>query len=98
MKAERDGMGPMLPKDIGVGRAETLATLDRLLAKSRNRKTLLAAMEARLEENPALFFRKVVMPLLPRDTTLSVESDGVLEWRSLPTEKPVSNAQKDGPR
>ena len=65
------------------GRAQALAVLDRLVAGKKSQKAIIAALEERLQENPLLFFRKVVMPLLPRDETPSADFDGVVEWRSL---------------
>lgn len=70
------------PKGSCGGRMKALAELDRLLARSKNRKLLAKALEAEFREDPARFFKAVIMPLLPRDAKVAVES-GVIEWRSL---------------
>jgi hypothetical protein len=60
-----------------------LAVLDRLLAKGRTRKKLMEALEQEFQANPVRFFRTVVMPLLPRNDSLSFDRPGVVQWRSL---------------
>ncbi len=65
------------------GRARALAELDRILAKSENQKAMMTALEKELRANPFRFFRTVVMPLLPRDATLAVDGQGLVQWRSL---------------
>ena len=56
------------PKGSGSGRAQTLATLDRLLAKAGNQHKLEQALEAELDANPVTFFRTLVVPLITRET------------------------------
>ena len=59
------------------------ASLDRLLAKKKNQKALIYALEKDLQADPVRFFRTVIMPLLPRESKLSFDHDGVIQWRSL---------------
>ena len=60
-----------------------LASLDTLLGKKKNQKALMAALEKDLLRDPVRFFKTVIMPLLPREAKLSLDHDGIVEWRSL---------------
>jgi len=71
------------PKGSYGGRIMALASLDRLLAKKKNQKALMNALERDLQADPVRFFRNVIMPLLPREARLSLDKDGVIQWRSL---------------
>lgn len=71
------------PKGCCGGRIRALAGLDRLLARKKNQKALIAALEEDLLADPVRFFKTVVMPLLPREAKLSVDHAGVIQWRSL---------------
>lgn len=71
------------PKGSYGGRIQALAALDRLVARKKNQAALTRALEAELLEDPVKFFKTVIMPLLPREAKLSVDHDGVIEWRSL---------------
>jgi hypothetical protein len=73
-----------------------LAGLDRLLARKKNQAALIKALEDDLQKDPVRFFKTVIMPLLPREARLSVDNDGVIQWKSLlgdePGEKPRFDA------
>ena len=71
------------PKGCCGGRIRALAGLDRVLGRKKNESALIAALEKELQDNPVNFFKTVVMPLLPREAKLSVESDGIVMWRNL---------------
>ncbi len=71
------------PKGSYGGRIQALAGLDRLLAQRKNQKALIRALEAELQANPVRFFRTVIMPLLPRESRLAFDHEGVIQWRSL---------------
>jgi hypothetical protein len=71
------------PKGSYGGRIMALASLDTLLAKKKNQKALMAALEQDLLEDPVRFFKTVIMPLLPREAKLSFDHDGVIQWKSL---------------
>ena len=60
-----------------------MAGLDKLVAKKKNQKALIEALERNLQADPVAFFKSVIMPLLPKESKLSVDHDGVIEWRSL---------------
>jgi len=68
-----------------------LASLDTLLAKKKNQKALMAALEKDLLKDPVRFFKTVIMPLLPREAKLSFDHDGVIQWKSLLGGDPVGD-------
>ncbi len=57
--------------------------LDAMLAKKKNQRALIDALESELMGNPVRFFKTVIMPLLPREARLSLENEGVVAWKSL---------------
>ena len=60
-----------------------LTSLDKLLAKKKNQRALLEALEQELLKDPVRFFKTVIMPLLPRESKLSFDQDGIVEWKTL---------------
>ena len=60
-----------------------LTSLDKLLAKKKNQRALLDALEQELLKDPVRFFKTVIMPLLPRESKLSFDQDGIVEWKTL---------------
>ena len=68
-----------------------LASLDKLLAKKKNQKALMDALEKDLLKDPVYFFKTVVMPLLPREAKLSLDREGVIQWKSLLGVLPVES-------
>ena len=72
------------PKGSYGGRIQALAGLDKLLARKRNQNALIAALEKDLLSNPVRFFKTVIMPLLPRESKLSFDHEGVIQWKSIP--------------
>ncbi len=71
------------PKGSYGGRIQALAGLDRLLTRKKNQRALIAALERDLQKDPVRFFKTVIMPLLPRESKLSFDHEGVIQWRSL---------------
>jgi hypothetical protein len=71
------------PKGSSGGRVQALAALDVMLAKRKNQRALVSALEDELQGDPVRFFKTIIMPLLPREAKLSVEHDGVIRWQSL---------------
>jgi hypothetical protein len=88
------------PKGSYGGRIQALAGLDRLLAKKKSQQALIRALEAELQADPVRFFKTVIMPLLPRESKLQFDHDGVIQWRSLlgATDSPPAalEAPRDG--
>ena len=85
------------PKGSYGGRIQALAELDRILARSSNKRLLARALEKEFREAPLKFFKTVIMPLLPRESKVAVDHDGIIEWKSLlgdePGEKPRFDEQ-----
>lgn len=71
------------PKGSYGGRMQALAVLDKLVATTRSQKALSRALEAELHRDPVRFFKTVIMPLLPRESRLAFDHEGVIQWRSL---------------
>ena len=71
------------PKGSYGGRIQALAGLDKLLARKKNQQALIAALEKDLQKDPVRFFKTVVMPLLPKESKIAFDHDGIVEWRSL---------------
>jgi hypothetical protein len=71
------------PKGSGHGRALALAELDAMLSIKKNRRLLVATMQEKFREDPYGFFRRIIMPLLPKESKVAMSSDGIVEWKSL---------------
>jgi len=71
------------PRGSTGGRVQALAALDVMLAKRKNQRALIKALESELLNDPVRFFRSIIMPLLPREAKLSLDHDGVIRWQSL---------------
>lgn len=71
------------PKGSYGGRIQALAALDRMLGKKKNQVVLTKALEEEFLRNPVRFFKTVVMPLLPRESKLKLDEEGVVQWKSL---------------
>ena len=80
------------PKGTCGGRVQALAELDRILARSSNNRLLSEVLQKEFRADPLKFFKTVIMPLLPRESKLAMDRDGIIEWKSLlgdePGEKP----------
>jgi len=82
------------PKGTVSGRTQLVKALDRMLKDEANQQALLNGLEASLQKDPVWFFRRIVMPLLPKEATLNVEHDGVIEWRLLSHTPPIGLNKK----
>ena len=60
-----------------------LASLDKMMAKRTNQSALMAALERDFKKDPVRFFKTVIMPLLPKESKLSFDREGVIQWKSL---------------
>ena len=74
--------GGLLKGSVG-GRMLALQLLDGILGRRVSKRTLNAALAKELKEHPLAFFKTIVMPLLPKESKLAVETDGIVEWKSL---------------
>jgi len=71
------------------GRMQALGVLDSLLKETGAMEVLRAGLEKKLEQDPVWFFRRIIMPLLPKEASLHIEHDGVIEWRLLSNTPPI---------
>ena len=82
------------PKGTKTGRVHALGELDSLLSEEETLETLRDGFQKALERDPVWFFRRIIMPLLPKEATLSVEHDGVFEWKMLSDTIPTEGFPK----
>jgi len=85
------------PKGSYGGRIQALAALDRMLGKKKNQTVLVKALEKEFLANPVRFFKTVIMPLLPRESKLRFDHDGVVQWRSLLGASAEESVEHRGP-
>jgi len=83
------------------GRMLALLVLDKMLARRKTQATLMRALDDEFKANPVGFFKTIVMPLLPREAKLTLDRNGVMEWKSLvgpggPAAVAVEETQPDG--
>ncbi|MCH8512308.1 MAG: hypothetical protein LAT83_11740 [Kiritimatiellae bacterium] len=84
------------PKGSYGGRIQALAALDRMLGKKRNQAVLSKALEDEFVKDPVRFFKTFVMPLLPRESKLKLDEEGVVQWRSLLGTEPEAQEKEEG--
>ena len=60
-----------------------LASLDRLVAKKKNQKALMEALQVEFKKDPVGFFKCLIMPLLPKESKGTLDHDGIVEWKTL---------------
>jgi hypothetical protein len=77
------------PKGTVSGRMQALSELDALLKEKGCLETLRDGLVESLERDPVWFFRRIIMPLLPKEATLQIDNDGVVTWLSLSTTAPT---------
>ena len=71
------------PKGSYGGRIQALACLDKLMASKKKQRALIAALDKEFTKDPVRFFRTFIMPLLPKESKLAIDNDGIVEWKSL---------------
>ena len=91
-KSGQSGNPDGRPKGAKSGRMQALGELDSLLKEAGVLASLREGLQKKLEQDPVWFFRRIVMPLLPREATLQLENDGVLQWRFLSDTVPVEDS------
>ncbi|WP_233231530.1 hypothetical protein [Tichowtungia aerotolerans] len=80
------------PKGIKSGRMLALAELDSMLKDAGVMETLRDGLQKALEKDPSWFFRRIIMPLLPREATLSLENNGEFKWKLLKDTLPIEDS------
>ncbi len=71
------------PKGSYGGRIQALASLDKIVGRRKNLAALEKALEVEFAKDPVRFFRSIIMPLLPKESKLELDRDGVIRWQSL---------------
>ena len=71
------------PRGLKGGRVRALQDLDRMMARSKGRGELIKALEDYMRDKPIEFFKTVVMPLLPKEAKLEVQSERIVRWENL---------------
>ncbi len=69
-----------------------LAELDNMLKDAGVMETLRDGLQKALERDPVWFFRRVIMPLLPKEATLSLENNGEFKWKLLSDTAPIEDS------
>jgi hypothetical protein len=77
------GQNKMGRKGAMGGRMQALLCLDKMLARRKTQATLMRALDDEFKKDPIRFFRNIVMPLLPKEARLTLDADGVMEWKSM---------------
>ena len=80
------------PKGIKSGRMQALSALDTMLIDEGTLKTLREGLQKSLERDPVWFFRRVIIPLLPKEASLQLENDGVFKWKLLSDTAPIEDS------
>lgn len=82
------------PKGQKSGRMQALGELDTLLKDAGTLETLREGFQKKLEQDPVWFFRRIIMPLLPKEASLQIDNDGIVQWLSLSTTVPTEDSNK----
>jgi len=68
---------------------QALGELDSLLKDAGTLEILRAGFQKKLEQDPVWFFRRIIMPLLPKDATVQFDNKGAIQWVRLSTTIPT---------
>ena len=68
---------------------QALGELDALLKDAGVLETLREGLQKSLERDPVWFFRRIIMPLLPKDATVQFDNKGAIQWVRLSTTIPT---------
>ena len=71
---------------------QALGVLDDLLKDEGTLSTLREGLLKALERDPVWFFRRIIMPLLPKDATVQLDKTGAIQWVRLSTTVPVEDS------
>ena len=91
--------GPGRPKGATGGRIRILLALDELLSEEPEVEGMKKALRAQLHKDRVRFFRQIIMPLLPHESKLRLDAEGIVHWQSLltigPTEPRLRSIQAE---
>jgi hypothetical protein len=68
-----------------------LDTLDDMLSDETTLETLSDGLQKALERDPVWFFRRIIMPLLPKEASLQIENNGAFTWQLLSDTVPIED-------
>ena len=77
------------PKGSKSGRMQAVGVLDSILKDEGTLATLREGLQKSLERDPVWFFRRIIMPLLPKDATVQLDKKGAIQWVRLSTTIPT---------
>ena len=86
--------GPGRPVGSYGGRMKILLALDELLAEEEEVEGMREALRAYLHKDRIRFFKSIIMPLLPHETKLRIDAEGIIQWQSLLTIAPTPPSLK----
>jgi hypothetical protein len=70
------------------GRIHALSLLDRFMDDKKRQKALMQSFEEEFAKGPFQFFKNVIAPLLPKESKMQVDHDGIIQWKSLLGDEP----------
>lgn len=82
------------PKGAVSGRSQIVKAVDQMLQSDDNQQALLDGLQASLTKDPVSFFRTIIMPMLPKEASVNIEHNGVIEWRLLSHTPPIGLNKK----
>ena len=71
---------------------QALSALDTMLIDEGTLDTLREGLQKSLERDPVWFFRRIIIPLLPKEASLQIENDGVFKWKLLSDTAPIEDS------
>ena len=71
---------------------QALGELDSLMKDAGFLSILRDGLAEALERDPVWFFRRIIMPLLPKEASLQIENDGVFKWKLLSDTVPIEDS------
>ena len=63
-----------------------------MLGDETTMQTLRDGLQKALDRDPVWFFRRIIMPLLPKDATVQFDNQGAIKWVRLSTTVPVEDS------
>lgn len=62
------------PKGVLSGRMQAVTILDRILANAKNQQIMERRLTEKLRKDPVWFFRALVIPLVPKEQVMKLET------------------------
>ena len=71
------------PKGACGGRTRALKALDKMIGRKRTEAKMIRALDDYVDKKPLEFIKTIVIPLLPKESKVSMAHDGIVMWRNL---------------